>query len=71
MGTGKKVKMEKVMDAAKLLERPYARLVLRDEDGSFAAEIVEFPGCVASGDTAAEALEKLDEVAIDWIDAAR
>jgi predicted RNase H-like HicB family nuclease len=58
------------MKSAEYLKRPYARLVLPDTDGSFAAEIFEFPGCVAVGATPAEALANLDEVAVDWIDAA-
>jgi len=57
------------MDPAEILRRPYARMVIPDEDGTFAAEIVEFPGCIAVGATAAEALSNLDEVAVDWISA--
>lgn len=45
-------------------------MITPDEDGSFFAEIVEFPGCFASGKTAAEALETLESVAVDWINAA-
>jgi predicted HicB family RNase H-like nuclease len=55
------------MDPAEILKRPYARLVLPHDDGTVSAEIVEFPGCFAEGANAAEALAKLDEVAIDWI----
>jgi len=55
------------MDVSELLKKPYARLVLPDTDGTFSAEIVEFPGCIAVGGTAAEALSNLDEVAADWI----
>lgn len=53
-----------------ILARPYARTVIPDPDGGFTAEIVEFPGCIAMGDTAAEALEILEDVAADWIGAA-
>jgi predicted RNase H-like HicB family nuclease len=49
------------------LKRPYARLVIPDTDGTFTAEIVEFPGCIASGKSPTHALAKLEEVAIDWI----
>src|SRR6266481_3148746 len=55
------------MDPAEIMKRPYARLVLPHDDGTVSAEIVEFPGCFAEGANAAEALAKLDEVAIDWI----
>ena len=55
------------MRAADILRKPYARMVLSDGAGGFAAEIVEFPGCYATGSTAAEALTNLDEVAAEWI----
>lgn len=58
------------MELHALREKPYARIVVPESDGSFTAEIVEFPGCVASGNTAAEALSNVEEVAQDWISAA-
>jgi antitoxin HicB len=61
--------MESKMAAADILKKPYARLVTPDEDGSYFAEIVEFPGCFATGKTGGEALENLESVAIDWINA--
>jgi antitoxin HicB len=39
-----------------------------EPDGSFRAEIIEFPGCIALADTASEALAKLEEVALSWLD---
>jgi predicted RNase H-like HicB family nuclease len=62
--------MERKMAPAEILKRPYARLVTPDEDGSYFAEILEFPGCFATGETAPEALENLESVAIDWINTA-
>jgi predicted RNase H-like HicB family nuclease len=38
-----------------------------DSDGTFRAEIIEFPGCIAVGDTAAEALAHLEDVAASWL----
>ena len=55
------------MEPSALLKKPYARVVVPETDGSFTAEILEFPGCVASGDTAADALANVEEVALDWI----
>jgi antitoxin HicB len=55
------------MEPAEFLKRPYARVVVPEADGSFTAEILEFPGCVASGDTPAEALSNVEEVALDWV----
>ncbi|MGO9486222.1 MAG: type II toxin-antitoxin system HicB family antitoxin [Rhodomicrobium sp.] len=56
--------------AAEILRKPYGRVVMPEPDGSFRAEIVEFPGCLAVGDTAAEALASLEEVAADWLEIA-
>ena len=58
------------MDPTEILKRPYARVLTPDPDGRVTAEIMEFPGCVAFGDTSADALARLEEVAVDWINAA-
>jgi len=50
------------------LQQPYARIVIPDESGSFHAEILEFPGCYAQGDTPNEAYENLEQTAIAWIE---
>ena len=55
------------MEPAALLKKPYARVVVPETDGSFTAEILEFSGCVASGDTPADALANVENVALDWI----
>src|SRR5436853_7715440 len=59
------------MTAADILKMPYSRVVVPDENGTFTSEIFEFPGCIAVGDTAADALASLEEVATDWVSAAR
>lgn len=48
---------------------PYARILTRDEDGRYAAEVLEFPGCLSSGDSAEEALANLDEAIEVWVGA--
>ena len=48
---------------AEYLKRPYGRVVVPESDGTFRAEIIELPGCIAVGDTAAEALANLESVA--------
>jgi predicted RNase H-like HicB family nuclease len=58
------------MEISDYLKRPYGRLVVPEEDGTFRAEIIEFPGCIAIGDTAPEALGMLEEVAASWLEAA-
>jgi predicted RNase H-like HicB family nuclease len=56
-------------EAGKVLKKPYRRVIVPEEDGSFRAEIVEFPGCIAVADSAAEALVTLEEVAESWLEA--
>lgn len=51
------------------LSLPYARKLTPDPDGGFTATIQEFPGCIAEGDTADEALRNLESTAISWIEA--
>ena len=55
------------MEAAEVLTKPYVRQVVPQPDGLFKAEILEFPGCFAIGDTATEALSNLEEVVVDWV----
>lgn len=35
--------------------------IIRDDDGSFVGTVVDFPGCIASGDTLEELREALSE----------
>lgn len=52
------------------LKEPYARILIPDDDsGTFSAEILEFPGCFAQGNTADEAFENLERTALAWIEA--
>lgn len=60
---------KKTSDPTGYLKKPYARLVVPEQDGTFRAEIMEFPGCIAVGDTASEALATLEEVAKSWLEA--
>jgi predicted RNase H-like HicB family nuclease len=53
------------------LRAPYSRVLIPDdESGTYTARILEFPGCVAQGDSVAEAYECLERAAEDWIVAA-
>lgn len=54
------------MDALKLDER-YVRRLTPDPSGGFTATIHEFPGCIAEGDTAEEALRNLEDTATSWM----
>lgn len=55
-------------DVAEILTQPYSRVIVPDGTGRFAAEILEFPGCFAEGDTPEEAYEQLERVAESWLE---
>lgn len=54
-------------DTKSILRKPYMRVIVPEEDGSFFGTILEFPGCFAAGDTAIETLTMLEEVAESWL----
>ncbi len=51
------------------LREPYTRALIPDESGGYFAEILEFPGCFAEGDTVEEAYKELEGAAKSWIEA--
>ena len=51
------------------LRLPYSRVLIPDE-GSYAAEILEFPGCFSQGETPDEAITNLEKAARSWIQVA-
>lgn len=53
-----------------ILAKEYVRRLAPDESGGYVASILEFPGCVAEGETAEEALANLDNAAESWINVA-
>lgn len=54
------------------LAAPYARVVIPDAvSGTYTARVMEFSGCVAQGDTVAEAYANLEMATEAWIEAAR
>ena len=64
-------KNETTEKVPELLKQPYARILTPDtESGTYAAQILEFPGCVAQGDTPDEAYANLENAAEGWIEAA-
>jgi antitoxin HicB len=50
------------------LQLPYARTVIPTEPNGFHAEILEFPGCFAQGDSLEEAYSNLENAAESWIE---
>lgn len=65
----KETRMPAATAPSEYLKRPYGRVVVPEPDGTFRAEIMEFPGCLATGNTAAEALTSLEAVATSWLEA--
>jgi predicted RNase H-like HicB family nuclease len=51
----------------KILKLPYHWVLRPDDDGTWMGVIMEFPGCIATGDTAAEALGNLATTAESWL----
>lgn len=52
------------------LQRPYARLLIPNDDGSYSAEILEFTGCFSQGETPEEAVANVNHMAAEWLEAA-
>lgn len=55
--------------ARELLKQPYTRVLVPEEEGGFSAEILELPGCFASGETVSETHRNLEAAALSWIEA--
>lgn len=68
MAQTQKRRIEQSLDPAGHLGRPYSRVIIPEQDGTFRAEILEFPGCIATGDTEIEALASLKDVALSWLE---
>src|SRR6266542_2044795 len=66
----KKTEDMKIKAPEDYLKQPYARVLIPEAEGGFSAEILEFPGCYSSGDTAEEALQNLEDAARNWLEAA-
>jgi antitoxin HicB len=68
MAASTQTNAEEVVSA--YLRQPYARIVIPEADGTYRGEILEFPGCIATGETSEAALAELEEVARDWLHSA-
>ncbi len=58
--------LKKIKD---ILKKPYSRILIPQEEGGYSAEILEFPGCFAEGETPNEAFENLEKASEAWIEA--
>lgn len=50
------------------LAMPYTRELIRNEDGTWFARVVEFTGCMTEASTAEKALANLTEAMAGWIE---
>ncbi|MBM3819085.1 MAG: type II toxin-antitoxin system HicB family antitoxin [Acidimicrobiia bacterium] len=57
-------------DVSSYLSLPYTRVLKRDEDGDIVATIAELDGCMAHGADESEALQKLRDAQVAWLEAA-
>lgn len=55
---------------SQIVRKPYARIIVPDDQGGYAAQVLEFPGCFADGESPEEAYRNLDEVAESWVESA-
>lgn len=62
-----KTKTERLAPA-EYLKLPYMQVIVPEDDGTFRAEVLEFQGCIATGDTREQALASLQDVAESWIE---
>ena len=51
------------------LAKPYQWCIIPESDGTFFAQVIEFPGCIATGNTMEEALSNLQGVTASWLEA--
>lgn len=55
---------------AKLMRRPYRKVITGDAEDGYLAMVPELPGCFTAGETPAEALEMLDDAMAGWFESA-
>jgi antitoxin HicB len=52
------------------LSKPYTRELIRNEDGTWFARVMEFQGCMSEGKTEKEALKNLNDAMRGWLEVA-
>ena len=55
-------------EVKRILALPYARELVRNDDGTWHARVVEFPGCMTEGDTQEAALTNLEDAMTGWVE---
>jgi predicted RNase H-like HicB family nuclease len=54
---------------SEIMNRPYSRILIPQDEGGFSAEILEFAGCFAEGESADETYRNLEQAARGWVEA--
>ncbi|MGB7341286.1 MAG: type II toxin-antitoxin system HicB family antitoxin [Phototrophicaceae bacterium] len=58
---------QKIKDLAYYMSLAYTIRLQEQKDGDWYADIPELPGCIAAGDSKAEALDILEEAKESWL----
>lgn len=58
------------LEVQRRMRLPYHRVISGDDTEGYLGEVVELPGCLTAGETAAEALANLEEAIGAWVEAA-
>ena len=53
---------------SEIMRGAYTLIVTRDPDGTYSAQVIEFPGCFSGGATAAEAASNIEDAMAVWIE---
>lgn len=52
---------------AEIKAKPYARVLVPEDDGTWFVRILEFPGCMSVGATVDEAMAMIDDAMTGWL----
>lgn len=55
------------VNTSTVLKKAYVKRLMSDPTGGYTVTVQEFPGCIAEGDTAEEALANFDQAADSWV----
>lgn len=59
-----------IKDLQYYLELPYRVVLHPSEEGGYAVEVLELPGCISQGQTMEEALKMIEDAKLCWLEAA-
>ncbi len=53
---------------SEIMRGAYTLVVTRDPEGTYSAQVIEFPGCFSGGASAAEAASNIEDAMASWIE---